>query len=193
MGGDDEQREGRRDMSRRTRTTAEPNRSDFGPQIVSPDTGEVRYAIPIQVEEVAEGTRSTIRRARRADPLNRVEGCTDGMKVAALIYRTSIQHCDAGLGQGPMPWAADRVQEMRHGDGMGVTLLPQERAVSAATWHRRGVQAMGLAASQGVVNWVVVRGLPLTAYDATRKWREGRGKLELLAALDRLAVAYGCA
>jgi hypothetical protein len=179
-------------MSRRTRA-AQPIRSDFGPEIVDPTTGEVRYAIPITVEEVAEGTRATVRRARRADPLNRVDDCTAGMRVAALIYRQAIEHVEAGRGMGPMPWAADRVQELRRGDALGVTLLPQERALSAAEWHRRGVQAMGLAASQGVVNWVVVRGLPLTAYDATRKWREGRGKLELLAALDRLAGAYGCA
>jgi hypothetical protein len=180
-------------MSRRTRHAAQPARSDFGPEIVDPTTGEVRYAIPITVEDVAEGTRSTIKRARRADPLNRVDGATDGMRVAALIYRQAVEHCETGRGMGPMPWAADRVQELRRGDALGVTLLPQERALSAAEWHRRGVQAMGLAASQGVVNWVVVRGLPLTAYDATRKWREGRGKLELLAALDRLAGAYGCA
>jgi hypothetical protein len=178
-------------MSRRTRT-AQPIRSDFGPEIVDPTTGEVRYAIPITVEEVAEGTRATVRRARRADPLNRVDDCTAGMRVAALIYRQAIEHVEAGRGMGPMPWAADRVQELRRGDALGVTLLPQERALSAAEWHRRGVQAMGLAASQGVVNWVVVRGLPLGEYDATRKWRKGTACGHLLAALDRLSDAYGC-
>jgi hypothetical protein len=179
-------------MSRRTRPTAQPARSDFGPEIVDPTTGEVRYAIPIQVEEVAEGTRATIKRARRADPLNRVDGCTSGMKVAALIYRQAIEHVEAGRGMGPMPWAADRVQELRRGDALGVTLLPQERALSAAEWHRRGVQAMGLAASQGVVNWVVVRGLPLTEYDVVRKWQRHTARGMLLAALGRLAGEYGC-
>jgi hypothetical protein len=180
-------------MSRRTRAAAEPNRSDFGPQIVNPDTGEVRYAIPIEVEDVAEGTRSTIRRARRADPLNRVDGATDGMRVAALIYCQAVENCVAGRGMGPMPWAADRVQDLRRGDALGVSLLAQERALSAAEWHRRGRQAMGLAASDGVVHWVVIAGLPLDAYDATRKWRRHTAREQLLAALDRLAMAYGCA
>jgi hypothetical protein len=146
--------------------------------------------IAVVVEHVAVGTRSTHPRARRADPLNRVAECTDAHRTAAAIYRQAVEHVEAGRGMGPMPWASDRVQEARRGDGLGVALLPQEAALSAAEWHRRGVQAMGLAASQGVVNWVVLRGGALSAYDAERKWREGRGKVELLAALERLVVEY---
>lgn len=155
------------------------------------DTGS--RAIPVDIVHIAVGTRSTHPQARRADPLNRVADCTEGMKVAAALYRRAIEHVEAGRGMGPMPWAAERVQEPRRGDGLGVTLLPQEAALSAAEWHRRGVQAMGLAASQGVVHWVVVAGLPLATYDETRKWRKGTACEQMLAALERLAEAYGCA
>lgn len=150
-------------------------------------------AIPVVVEEIAVGTRSTHPRARRADPLNRVDGCTSGMRTAASIYRQAVEHIEAGRGMGPLPYAGDRVQEHRRGDGLGVELMAQERALSAADWHRRGVQAMGLAASQGVVHWVVVAGLPLASYDETRKWRKGTACGQMLAALERLAGAYGCA
>lgn len=183
-------------MTRRAklpRPAAEPHASDFGATILHPDTGEVRYAIPIVVEDVAVGTRATSKRARRADPLSRVDGCTDAMRTAAAIYRQAVEHSIAGRGMGPLPWAADRVQEARRGDGLGVVLLPQERAVTAAEWYRRGVQAMGLAASQGVVQWVVIRGATLASYDRQRRWREGTGCAEMLAALGRLAEEYRCA
>jgi len=149
-------------------------------------------AVAVVVEVVAVGTRDTIKRARRADPLNRVDGCTAGMRTAAAIYRQSVEHIEAGRGMGPLPYASDGVQEHRRGDGTGVELMAQERALSAADWHRRGVQAMGLAASQGVVHWVVVAGLPLASYDETRKWRKGTGCGQMLAALERLAGAYKC-
>jgi len=171
-------------MARKARTVQHQTTSDFG-------TG----AFPVVVEEVAvaPNSRATVKRARRADPLDRVADATASHKVAAAIYRQAYEHTADGRGMGPMPWAADRVQEARRGDGLGVSLLPQERALSAAEWHRRGVQAMGLAASEGVVNWVVIRGGTLSDYDAVRRWREGRGRAELLAALDRLSVAYGVA
>src|SRR4051812_40710794 len=111
--------------------------SDFGSEILAPATGELRYAIPIEIEDVAVGTRATVRRAKRADPLNRVDGATTGMRVAAAIYRQALEHVGDGRGMGPMPWAAERVQETRRGDGLGVALLPQERAISAAEWLRR--------------------------------------------------------
>ena len=148
--------------------------------------------IPRVVEDVAVGTRSTVKRARRADPLANIDGVTQSMRTATAIYVQACEHVEAGRGMGPMPWAADRVQEARRGDALGVTLLPQERALSAAEWHRRGVQAMGLAASQGVVNWVVVRGLPLTEYDVVRRWQRHTSRGMLLAALGRLAGEYGC-
>lgn len=149
--------------------------------------------IAVVVEHVAVGTRSTYPRARRADPLNRVAECTDAHRTAAAIYRQAVEHVEAGRGMGPMPWAADRVQEGRRGDGLGVALLPQEAALSAAEWHRRGVQAMGLEASEGVVDWVVIRGGTLADYDEVRRWRKGTARGHLLAALDRLAEAYGVA
>ena len=155
------------------------------------DTGS--QAIPVVIEHVAIGTRSTHPRARRADPLNRIAECTDAHRTAAAIYRRAVEHCEAGRSMGPMDPGVDRVQEARRGDGLGVALLPQERALSAAEWHRRGVQAMGLAASEGVVHWVVIAGLPLAEYDDIRRWRRHTARLQLLAAMDRLAEAYGCA
>lgn len=177
-------------MTRRPRTQRQPDpRAEAEAQ--GYDMGSP--AVAVVVEHVAIGTRSTHPRARRADPLARIAGCTDAMRVAAALYRRAWEHCEAGRGLGPIDPGAERVQEARRGEGLGVALLPQEAALSAAEWHRRGVQAMGLAASQGVVNWVVIRGGTLAHYDEVRRWREGRGCAELLAALDRLAVAYGCA
>ena len=150
-------------------------------------------AVAVEVEVVAVGTRDAIKRARRADPLNRVDGCTAGMRTAAAIYRQAVEHIEAGRGMGPLPYASDGVQEHRRGDGPGVELLAQERALAAADWHRRGVPARGLAASQGVVHWVVVAGLPLTEYDVVRRWRRHTAVGQLIAALERLADAYGCA
>lgn len=153
------------------------------------DTGS--RAIPVVVEHVALGTRSTHPRARRADPLDRVADVTAGMRTAAAIYRQAVEHTADGRGMGPMQWAADRVSEIRH-DGLSVALLPQERALSAAEWHRRGVQAMGFAASDGVVNWVVLRGGSLADYDEMRRWRRHTARDQLVAALERLAAAYNC-
>lgn len=158
-------------------------------EVLGYDTGS--HAIPVAMESVALGTRSTHPRARRADPLDRVADVTPGMRTAAAIYRRAVEHVEAGRGMGPMPWAADRVAEIRS-DGIGVTLLPQERALSASEWHRRGVQAMGLAASEGVVNWVVLRGGSLADYDEMRRWRRHTAREQLLAALERLATAYNC-
>ena len=179
-------------MSTRTRRPApEPSQSDFGPSVQIGTDGEFRYARAIEVEDVAVGTRGTVRRARLADPLTRIAAVTTGMRLAASIYRQAVEHVGAGRGMGPMPWAADRVQEHRRGSE-GPALLPQERAASAALWHRRGSQAMGLAAAEGVVHWVVIAGLPLGEYDKVRRWREGTGCAHLVAALTRLAKEYGC-
>jgi hypothetical protein len=176
----------------RTRTrTRRPTDPRDQAEALGYDTGS--RGIAVEVEHVAIGTRATHPRARRADPLNRVADCTAGMRTAAALYRRAYEHCEAGRGMGPMDAGAERVQEHRRGDGVGVALLPQEAAMSAAEVYRRGVQAMGLAASQGVVNWVVVRGGSLASYDEVRRWKEGRGKAELLPALQRLAEAYDCA
>ena len=180
-------------MSNRTRRTphpAFPPSSDYGPVIVDPNTGEFRYARAIEIEDVAVGTVGTVRRARLADPLVRIGAVTTGMRLAASIYRQAVEHVEAGRGMGPMPWAADRVQEHRGSEGP--SLLPQERAASAARWYRRGLQALGLVAAKGVVHWVVIAGLAPVDYDADRRWRKGRATKQLVAALGRLAVEYGC-
>jgi hypothetical protein len=179
-------------MSRRTRT-AQPIRSDFGPEIVDPQTGEVRYAIPVEVVEVPLGpnTRATYQRGRRADPLNRIDDVTDAMKIAAERFRRYDQHRWAGLGAGPPDPSVERVQEARAGDGFGVKLMAQERAYTASVMYTRGEEAIGPAID--VVLWVVIHGKPIGGFDALRRWREGSAKRVLLPALQRLAVEYGCA
>lgn len=162
--------------------------SDLGPEILDPTTGELRRAVPLVVEDVAVGVRATVKRGRRREAWEGVKGLTPGMHQAALAYRQAWEHLSAGRGMGPMPWGADRVG----GTGIGVALLAQERGLSAAAVHTRGVQAMGLAASQGVVNWVVLRGGSLADYDEMRRWRRHTSREQLLAALERLAAAYNC-
>ena len=143
-----------------------------------------RSARVIVVDDVAEGSRATVKRARIADPLDRLD-LERPLRHAAEVFRQAYEHLSAGRSLGPMPWAKDRVDESRS-SGEATVLT----ATSAALWYRRGVQAMGLAASQGVVQWVVIRGLPLKAYDASQSWRKGRGKIELVGALTRLADVY---
>lgn len=164
-------------MSRRTRLTTRET-SDFG-----------AVAIPVVIEEIAVGTRATVRRARRREAWEGVKGLTRGMHLAALAYRQAWEHVASGRGMGPMPWGSDRVSYI----SSGVFLLPQERALSAAAIHTRGVQAMGLRASQGVVQWVVLEGGAVRVYEDKHGMRHGAGAAQLLAALERLAEAYGCA
>lgn len=153
-----------------------PPQSDYG----SP-------AIPITIDDVATGTRSTVKRARRADPLTTVDGCTPSMRAAASVFRQAVEHVDAGLPMGALPWAADRVSHSHGGAG----LLAQERAISAAEWCRRGTGAMG-ARGTHVVLCVAVHGMSLVGYDAMMCWRKGGGKSVMLASLSALADEYGC-
>jgi hypothetical protein len=150
-----------------------------------PGTG---YGPPVDIDDVAEGANRVIKRARRADPLDKMQ-LDPAHRQAARIYRQAVEHMEAGMGMGPLPFGRD---VLSGGDG-GARLTPQERALSAAVWVRRGVQAMGLAASETVINWSLIRGLPLGAYDSTRRWREGTASQMFKAALERLAVAYGLA
>ena len=156
---------------------AVPDGSDFG-----------SAAIPKIIDDVHLSPSTVVKRARRADPLARLDLPASSAQ-AALIYRQAVQHIAAGIGMGPMPWARER--DGGGSFGLAVNMLPQERALSAADWYRKGVQAMGLAAAEGVVHWVVIAELPLANYDAMRKWRKGRGRAELIAALERLAIAFG--
>jgi len=152
--------------------------SDFG-------TG----AIPVVIEDVAVGVRATVKRGRRREAWEGIKGLTKGMHEAALAYRQAWEHLSDGRGMGPMPWGADRVAH----SASGAFLLPQERALSAAAVHTRGVQAMGLSASQGVVKWVVLDGRPVEAFDVAMRRRKGLASVELIQALGRAADAYGCA
>lgn len=174
-------------MSKRHKTQA-AILSDLGPEILDPTTGELRRAVPLVVEDVAVGVRATVKRGRRREAWEGVKGLTPGMHQAALAYRQAWEHLSAGRGMGPMPWGADRVG----GTGIGVVLLAQERGLSAADVHTRGVRAMGLVASQGVVQWVVIEGRALGSFDARQRWRKGQGAVQLVGALERVAKEYGC-
>lgn len=154
------------------------------------DTGS--RAIPVVVEDVAVGTRTTIKVARRDDHLGRIQDITSGMRLAAARFVRYREHMGAGIGAGPPDLGAERVQEHRVGDGLGVKLLSQERAYTASVMYTKGEEAIGMAAI-GVVLWVVVDCKTLSTYDAMRKWREGRGRALLVPALERLAIEYGCA
>ena len=177
-------------MSTRTRRPApEPSQSDFGPSVQIGTDGEFRYARAIEVEDVAVGTRGTIKRGRIREPWEGINGITVGMHYAAIAYRQAWMHLKNGSPMGPMPWGADRVSGM----SSGPFLFPQERALSASDMHTRGVQAMGLVASQGVVHWVVIAGKPVMDFDVRWHRRRGTASAELVAALERVAVAYGCA
>lgn len=106
------------------------------------------------------------------------------LKLAGMLFARAIEHMAAGRGMGTVQ--SDIVDECRD-----VGLLPTERAMSAAMLYRRGVRAMGLAASEGVVHWVVVLGGGVRAYDRVRRRRWGTSLEELREALARLAVEYG--
>ena len=154
---------------------------DFGPT-----DAHGRTYRPVAIMEIAESPTSTVKVARRGDLLDLMH-IPQGHRLAGRIYRQAVEHMEAGKGMGPLPFARDVAGD----SGVLVWLAPQERALSAADWHRRGVEAMGQASAQGVVNWVIVRGLPLVDYDATRQWRKGTASAQLRAALERLAAEYG--
>ena len=175
---------------RRARRPRPPSDPRAQAEALGYDTGS--QAIPVVVDDVAVGTRATIKRASRADPLARIEGVTAGMRTAAQRLARYHEHMSAGMGAGPPDASVERVQEARPGEAAGVRLLAQERAYTAAVMFTRGEEAIGMAAI-GVVRWVVLEAKPLLAYDARMRWREGWGKALLLPALERLAREYGCA
>lgn len=144
--------------------------------------------IPRVVEDIAEGSRNTVKRARRCDPLDFMD-LTQPQRHAAVIYRQAVQHIQAGVGMGPLPWGRDN---RNSGPYSGLSLGPQERALSAAEWHRRASLAVPVACQpNGVLSVVVIGEWSLTRYDRWREWREGRGMRELRAALDACAKVFG--
>jgi hypothetical protein len=106
------------------------------------------------------------------------------MRLAASIWRQAYEHVDAERGMGPLPFAREQW------GGGSVGLMSQERALSAATWHRIGVQAMGQWSTAEVVVPVVIDGATLTALDRRRGWRRHNARVVLLDALERLVAAY---
>lgn len=172
---------------RRTRT-APPNPRDAA-EAQGFDTGS--RAVEVVIEDVAVGTRTIIKRARVASPLARMSAVTPGMLVAATRFATYFEHMEAGIGLGAPETAAERVQEPRRGDGLGVALLPQERALAAAARYGQGCEAIGVAAMP-VVAWVVLAGASLESYAKRHRMRETAASRALVAALERLAEAYEC-
>jgi hypothetical protein len=172
-------------MPRTTRTTR-PRPDSLTPrqraEALGIDTGSHR--VEVDIIELAETPTRIVRVARRADPLNRVEGATPGMRLAASIWRQAYEHVDAERGMGPLPFAREQW------GGGSVGLMSQERAMSAATWHRIGVQAMGMVATNDVVEPIVIRGMSLAEVDSRRGWRKQTASRTLLAALERLVTAY---
>lgn len=151
----------------------------------APDHGPAQLAPALVLEDVATGTRGTFKRARRRDNLAALNLAAAELQ-ALTAWRQAAEHVQAGRGMGPLPWAKD-VQR-----APGEPLPEQMRALSAAEWYRRGVQAGGQAAWP-VLSWVVISGGTLASYDATRRWREGTARCVLVEAAERMAEAYGFA
>ena len=142
-------------------------------------------ALAVVVEDIAVGTRGTFRRARRREPWEGIAGLTRGMHQAALTFRQAFEHCAAGMGMGPLPWAADRGRA-----GSGMFLWQGERAITSADHYRRCVLVMGLTGTH-VVTAVVLFGDTLAETDRRMKWRNGTASVQLLAALGAVARKYG--
>lgn len=151
----------------------------------TPDHGSPRLAVVI--EDIAVGSAATIRRARVADPLDRIATLEPQHRAAARIYRQAAAHVAAGKGMGPLPYGRDHPPT----NGAYGLLCAQERAVTAAEWLRRGTHAMGVRAATGIVAWVVLNEQPLDAWDAGWRLRKGTGSADLLDALGKLAAEYG--
>ncbi len=156
---------------------------DFGSVIQWADATGIhsRPAIPTAID-----TKAPVRRVRRCDPLDTLP-LEPEQRQAARVFRQSVEHVAAGKGMGPLPWGRDLTGR----PGSGMWLGPQERALSAADWYRRGIQAMGLAVASGVVQWAVIDERGLRAYEMIKGWRHGLAMVTLTAALDRLAGEYG--
>lgn len=153
------------------------------------DTGS--RAIPVVIEHVAVGTRGTRPQVMRRSNVAGIEGVTEEMAKAAEAFVRAWEHLCEGCGMGPMDLDAEKPRG-RHGDGLGVVLLPQERAMSAAEVHRIGTQAAGIVGS-ALVHWVAIDGRGLRAWEQAQGWRNGRAADALRGALSAMADAYGFA
>lgn len=151
-----------------------------------PDHGPPQLAGAIVIEDVAKGTRGTVKRARRRDHVAALNLAAEEYQ-ALTSWGIAAEHCESGRGLGPMPWQRDRLIQR-----IGEALPVQMRALSAAEWHRLGREAAG-AVAYPVLWWVVLSGGTLGGYDAERRWRTGTASRLLAGAAERMAVAYGFA
>lgn len=152
----------------------------------TPDHGPPQLAGAIVIEDVATGTRGTVKRARRRDHVASLNLAAEEYQ-ALYSWGIAAEHCDSGRGLGPMPWQRDTLIQR-----IGEALPAQMRALSAAEWHRVGTQAAG-AVAYPVLWWVVLSGGTLGDYDAARRWRHGTARVVLVAAAERMAEVYGFA
>ena len=152
----------------------------------APDHGPIEQARFNVLADVAVGSRGSLKRAMRADNLLGLS--LDGAQLQALIaWRQAVQQCWAGKSMGPLPWAKDASNLVS-----GEPLPEQMRAMSSATWMRRGIQAAGQKAWP-VLYWVVVSGGATEDYDANQRRRKGWTKAILVQAAEAIAVEYGFA
>lgn len=141
----------------------------------------------LATDEIAEGSRGTIRRQRVVDNLEQLD-LPLPERHAAMLLRQAWEHVRAGLPLGPVPWGREEART-----ASGGRLWAAEGALSAADTLRRGLDAVGHhAMDHGVIPWVVFAGLSLASYERARGWRtHGKARVELLDALERLSDAYG--
>lgn len=139
---------------------------------------------PLVVDRIATGSRGTVARSRVADNLD-VLDLPVPERHAAIILRQAAEHLSSERGLGPVPWGAEPV----HAGSCGTALRPQERALTSATAYRLGVGAVG--ADWDLVQWVVLAGRGVRAFERHKGWRNGRAKSVLLEVLARLAEVYG--
>jgi hypothetical protein len=128
--------------------------------------------------------------SKRRSNVATIEGVTLGMITAADRFARAWEHTGDGKGMGPIDPQVERARIQR-GDGLGVQLLAQERAITAAAVHRIGTEAAGIASP--LVHWVVIDGGGLREWETRMSWRNGTARGILLAALLRMADAYECA
>lgn len=133
-----------------------------------------------EAQHIAVGTRAEGKRARVADPLNRI-GLGDPIETLRRKHaaeRLRDIHGAARGAKGDQPEAVDRTRDP-------MALLPAERHLAAKAAERAAWQAIGPTYS-GVVQWVVIGWGTLDGYAETKRMRRATAIAWLLAGLDRI-------
>lgn len=130
--------------------------------------------------ETLATTRGETKRAKRADPLNRI-GLGNAVETTRRRHAAERLRdiTDAATGQqGERPPKVDQAFDP-------MALLPAERWLSAKAAEREAWQAIGPTYG-GVVNWVVIGWGSLAGYAETKRLRDDTAREWLLAGLDRI-------